>query len=196
MSVGQRQCAVILGLSLVICSVPVLGPAVFVRTASAQFTIPSHVVSGGGVTRTSTDAFALGGTIGQPALGRATGDSFVLRGGFWLGGSATSGIADGPWGIVGDRALPFRLHPPAPNPVSQSTVLTFDLPFAQRARVSIFDASGRLTRLLEDELLPAGRHRSVWDATDAEGRRLASGIYFLRLETGTATARRKIVVQH
>ena len=49
--------------------------------ASAQFTIDSFTIDGGG---TSTGgAFALSGTIGQPDAGTMSGGNYSLAGGFW-----------------------------------------------------------------------------------------------------------------
>ena len=46
----------------------------------------------------------------------------------------------------------------------------------------IFDATGRLVRSLLDRHESEGKHSVVWDGTDNDGRRLASGAYFYNLE--------------
>ncbi|HEX7878769.1 MAG TPA: FlgD immunoglobulin-like domain containing protein, partial [Candidatus Eisenbacteria bacterium] len=60
----------------------------------------------------------------------------------------------------------------------------------------IFDAAGRLVRVLVAEEQSAGRHEPMWQGTDESGRDVLSGIYFARLTTshnGTQTAsQRKI----
>ena len=49
-------------------------------------------------------------------------------------------------------------------------------------------------RTLVDERLDAGwNHRVTWNGLDANGNRVASGIYFYRLATGGSTATRKMV---
>jgi hypothetical protein len=50
--------------------------------ASAQFTIDSFTIAGGGGTSTG-GAFALSGTIGQPDAGTMSGGNYSLAGGFW-----------------------------------------------------------------------------------------------------------------
>jgi hypothetical protein len=51
------------------------------------------------------------------------------------------------------------------------------------------DVTGRLVRVLQSGTRPAGVNTVSWD-----GSKLASGIYFLRLETGGKTIARKLVV--
>ena len=42
--------------------------------------------------------------------------------------------------------------------------------------------------------LPEGRHQALWDATDGSGRRVASGVYFARLQTGPRVDSVKLIV--
>ena len=59
----------------------------------------------------------------------------------------------------------------------------------------IYDVAGRLVRTLLDEDRPAGYGQFViWDGDDSAGHRLASGIYFYRLESHGVDATRKLVV--
>jgi hypothetical protein len=69
----------------------------------------------------------------------------------------------------------------APNPFGSGTALRFYLPSAGQARLSIYDVSGRLVRVLVDGELPAGGHEAIWDGRDASGRGMGSGTYFARL---------------
>jgi hypothetical protein len=50
--------------------------------------------------------------------------------------------------------------------------------------LALYDVSGRLVRVVARGVLPAGRHEQEWDGTDADGRRVAAGRYFLRLACG------------
>ena len=42
--------------------------------------------------------------------------------------------------------------------------------------------------------LPAAEHRLVWDGGDAEGRPVATGLYYYRLSTGESTLNRSMVM--
>ena len=58
----------------------------------------------------------------------------------------------------------------------------------------IYDVLGRTVRTLVDERVSAGRHVIQWDGRDDNGRAVASGVYLYRLQAGTRTAVRKMVL--
>ncbi|MBI5710494.1 MAG: S8 family serine peptidase [Candidatus Eisenbacteria bacterium] len=82
----------------------------------------------------------------------------------------------------------------APNPVGASTTLRFTLAATGPARLEVLDCAGRHVRDLARGTLDAGPHATVWDGHDDGGRRLAGGIYFLRLRSGDGTAQGKLVL--
>jgi hypothetical protein len=93
--------------------------------------------------------------------------------------------------------LPARttLHQNAPNPFNPTTRIAFDLAAEGRVTLRIYDVAGRMVRALLDEVRPAGYGKSIiWDGRDGTGRRVASGIYFYRLETHHVESTRKLVV--
>lgn len=167
-------------------------------TASAQLDISRFTIDGGGGTHSTGGNFAVGGTIGQPDAGRLSGSSFTLRGGFWSGGGAVTAVESDTPGDGVDRPnaapLAFRMYPASPNPVAQRTEVAFDLPEQSLVRAALYDASGRLVRILVDESLAAGKHQRAWDRRDRSGRPVPSGMYFLRLDAGAHRSRQKIVV--
>ena len=68
-----------------------------------------------------------------------------------------------------------------PNPFSSSTTIEYRLPEAGDVRIAAYDAFGRRVATLFNGPRPAGRHTATWDVDSAP---LASGVYFIRLETG------------
>jgi len=44
------------------------------------------------------------------------------------------------------------------------------------------------------EHLPSGTQLATWDGTDVEGKRVHSGIYYLRAQAGEELATRKVVL--
>ncbi|MBD3336092.1 MAG: T9SS type A sorting domain-containing protein, partial [Candidatus Eisenbacteria bacterium] len=108
-----------------------------------------------------------------------------------LGAFETEGTsAIGPGHFV--QQAPWRLSV-APNPFVSDTALRFELEAAGPVRVAVFDAQGRRVRVLAADRLPAGLHSVAWDGCDAEGRRLPSGLYLLRVVSGERSAETKLL---
>ena len=62
-----------------------------------------------------------------------------------------------------------------------------------KARLDIFDLSGRLVRTLMNRPLGAGEQALTWDGLAANGRSVHAGIYFVRLETELGSASQKTI---
>ncbi len=87
------------------------------------------------------------------------------------------------------------LHQNVPNPFNPTTTIRFDLAATGQVKLRIYDVAGRLVRTLLDAPRPAGAAQSVtWDGLDDVGERASSGVYFYRLEAGTQSFTRKMVV--
>jgi hypothetical protein len=87
-----------------------------------------------------------------------------------------------------------KLHGNYPNPVTQQTTITYVLPEKQHHRVEIYDVLGRQIAVLADETKRAGVHRVQWSGQNDGGRRVASGVYIIRLEAETTTQVKKMTV--
>jgi len=84
---------------------------------------------------------------------------------------------------------------PNPAPAGMGATLSFTTTRESPAQVRVFDASGRLVKtLMQATSLPAGRHMARFDGKDAAERRVASGIYFYRVETREGTLRGRFIV--
>ena len=95
-------------------------------------------------------------------------------------------------GHPGAGEIAIRLDAPRPNPFASETRVSFTLPRASVARLSIHDASGRRIADLVSGQVSAGPHSVVWDGRDDRGARLPPGVYFARLEAADAARTRKI----
>jgi len=90
---------------------------------------------------------------------------------------------------VGAGKFRFALGSNAPNPFHARTTLHFELPASRPVSLVVYDVTGRRVRELADGVpYPAGRNSVVWDGTDDGGRRVASGVYFYRLQAGGSQA--------
>ena len=77
----------------------------------------------------------------------------------------------------------------APNPLSTRALVTFSTSRDGAVHLRVYDAAGRLVRVLVEGARAAGPHAVQWDA-----RGLAVVVYMYRLETPDGAASGKVVV--
>lgn len=83
----------------------------------------------------------------------------------------------------------FCLLPNCPNPFNPTTVLSYKLQVACRVNLTVYDVSGRKVTELVNGWRDAGVHKVTFD-----GARLASGIYFYRIQAEGFTDVKKMVL--
>ncbi len=90
-----------------------------------------------------------------------------------------------------DQTVPsaFRLEQNTPNPFNPSTTIRFALPAAGTVRLMVYNIAGQEVARLVNGPLPAGTHQVMF-----EGSRLASGVYFYRLQAPGFTRTRKMLL--
>jgi len=91
-------------------------------------------------------------------------------------------------------ALVTKLAQNYPNPFNPTTTISFDLAKAGKVKLNVYNIKGQLVRSLVNDALNAGSHRVIWNGTDSRNRRVASGIYYYRLETKGYTKTNKMVL--
>lgn len=79
-----------------------------------------------------------------------------------------------------------------PKPVSNTTTIYFSLSQSQKVSLKIFDVNGRLVTTLANEEMQAGVHEIKWNANNASGKPVSSGLYLLRIEAGYFKETKKI----
>ncbi|MBM4159468.1 MAG: T9SS type A sorting domain-containing protein [Ignavibacteria bacterium] len=100
-----------------------------------------------------------------------------------------------------DRALvdvvpeSFELLQNYPNPFNAGTTILFRVPRESRVQLDIVSMLGQKVKTLVEDWLGAGTHSVTWDGADAEGRPVASGVYFYRLSSdGQRVQTKKLTV--
>jgi len=83
----------------------------------------------------------------------------------------------------------------APNPFGESTTFEFGMPAPGHVSITVYDVAGRLVYSRDAGEMGAGWHRRVFTGVNSEGHRLASGVYFYRINANGEVATRKIVIQ-
>ena len=106
--------------------------------------------------------------------------------------NGTNVMGTGPWSVVwhfrvrdtgiekisSEIPAEFRLHNNYPNPFNPETNIKFELPKSGLAVITIYDMLGNKIAVPVNQPLSAGVYKVNWIAAN-----LASGIYFLRIET-------------
>ena len=87
-----------------------------------------------------------------------------------------------------------------PNPFNPETWIPYQLATPAEVTVSIHAADGKLVRTLELGHMPAGVYHSksraaYWDGRNAQGERVASGVYFYTLKAGDFSATKKMIIR-
>ena len=96
--------------------------------------------------------------------------------------------------LTGIPQIQTRLMPNVPNPFNPQTEIRFELERPQQVRVSIYDVTGRLVKILADGQLAGGPHVRIWQGRDATGRQVPSGAYYVRLVTESRVYHQKIML--
>jgi photosystem II stability/assembly factor-like uncharacterized protein len=83
----------------------------------------------------------------------------------------------------------FRLYQNYSNPFNPSTIIRYNLPVRSSVLLTVYDILGNEIEILVNEERTAGTHTISWNAGD-----LPSGIYFYKLNTGSFTETKKMIL--
>ena len=99
---------------------------------------------------------------------------------------------------IGDEEIntpkKFALQQNYPNPFNPSTTITYELAKPVNVTLRVYDISGRLIRTIVNDMQKAGRYEVQWDGKNDAGNQVASGMYFLRMQTPGFTKIRKMTL--
>ncbi|MDH4158090.1 MAG: fibronectin type III domain-containing protein [candidate division Zixibacteria bacterium] len=95
-----------------------------------------------------------------------------------------------------DNNLPnaFDLSQNFPNPFNPSTEISYSVPRTSHVTLSVYNIQGQLTTTLVDATQPAGNYSIAWTGDDTSGRKVASGVYFYRMQADGFSDSRKMVL--
>jgi len=94
----------------------------------------------------------------------------------------------------------FALKQNYPNPFNPRTIIEYDIPYSSKGleqiptSLVIYDLLGREVVSLVDKNLSPGTYSVVWSGVDNIGNRVASGVYFYSIRTGTFSDTRKMIL--
>ena len=83
----------------------------------------------------------------------------------------------------------FSLRQNYPNPFNPSTTIEFAVPKQSMVKLSVYNLLGEKVSVLVNKELQAGHYKSVFDASS-----LPSGVYFYRIDAGSFTQTKKLML--
>jgi len=122
---------------------------------------------------------------------RTTADSTLFAG---VAGTTGQGVYEysfGPLGIPDPNVVPkdFSLLQNYPNPFNPVTKIVYQIPKASYVKLSVFDASGKLVRILFEGMQTQLTNTLEFNASD-----LSSGVYFYEMNAGDFRDVKKMIL--
>ncbi len=139
-----------------------------------------------------------GGEYGSVSVSFSDEQPFLATEGLYRDGAimlVASLIAEGEEAEVGTSVAgespvrELRIAGNYPNPFQGSTTIDFDVPTASDVSISAFNLLGQKVASIYDGRVEAGSHNIVWDASG-----FPSGLYLLRIESGTSVHTTRAVI--
>jgi hypothetical protein len=72
--------------------------------------------------------------------------------------------------------------------------IQFAVPHSSWVKVDVFDINGRWVKSIANDIYEPGSYHTHWDACDAAGRKVATGIYLIRMQADSFKGACKVVV--
>ncbi len=101
-----------------------------------------------------------------------------------------AGVADEP----SDATLAPSLEQNYPNPFSPETRIAFHVAVPGRVTLRVHNAAGQLVRVMTKECGAPGKHEVTWNGRGDNGVKVATGVYFVRLETPQGSVARRMLL--
>ncbi len=95
---------------------------------------------------------------------------------------------------IGSIPNQYVLNQNYPNPFNPVTTITYTLAKSGKVKLDIYNVLGQKVRTLIDGNATAGLHVDQWNGLDNNGKKVASGVYFYKLEAGEFTAIKKMIM--
>lgn len=87
----------------------------------------------------------------------------------------------------------YLLKSPYPNPFNPVTQINFEVPKQSFLTVSVYNLNGELVDVLTEEEYSPGRYQLNWNAENQLGQFVSTGMYIIRLSSGSFNQTKKIL---
>lgn len=91
--------------------------------------------------------------------------------------------------VSSELPLNYRLFQNEPNPFNPVTLINFEIPKDEFVKLCVYDINGRLIKVIVNEFRKAGKYYEIFS-----GAKLASGLYFYKLEAENFSDTKKMVL--
>jgi len=123
---------------------------------------------------------------------RLTSDGGVVGDGWYVDDIKLTNYCGNLVGVSGNNSeipLIYALSQNYPNPFNPVTQIKYQLPTASNVKITVFDILGKNVMTLVNETKPAGYH-----FVEINGSELASGVYFYKIDAGTFSDVKKMML--
>jgi hypothetical protein len=133
-------------------------------------------------------------TYSNAALLTAGTDGFPLGDLNWYPDKKQEWLTSVEFDEPGMTPAEFELSQNYPNPFNPTTMIKFNLKKSMHIKLTVYNMLGQKVKTLVDQKMLAGSHITTWNGQDDNGKILASGIYYYRLETESFKTTKKMVL--
>jgi len=97
---------------------------------------------------------------------------------------------------TGDEHFPtgFQLFPAYPNPFNPVTTIRYQLPVFSDVKFTVYDLLGREVAVLLRQEIKSGTHTLRWNGLNQSGRTVASGTYFIVMDSDRFRSIQKVLL--
>jgi hypothetical protein len=88
---------------------------------------------------------------------------------------------------------PLAIHAAYPNPFSASVTIAWQQKSNEPVNICVYNIKGQLVKKFLSVQQGKGEHSVIWNGENTQGKRVGSGIYFIRVQNSKDTQIRKIV---
>ena len=88
----------------------------------------------------------------------------------------------------------FALRAVSPNPSPGAMTIAFDVAKTVPVNLKVYDASGRVVKVLKSGVLNPGSYTVRWNGKSDAGTKVAAGVYFIKYDAGSFHAMKRIIL--
>ena len=97
---------------------------------------------------------------------------------------------------IDDSILPLKneLIGNFPNPFNPETIILYSIKVDSNVQIDVFNIRGQKVLTLVDDVIEAGHHQTIWNGRDVAGREVGSGVYLYRIQVGSESITKRMLL--